>query len=148
MLIYIYFNNVAFWDNKPFLLVPLSFKACILINCLVLGRANTVVQVLNSRQPFFINKTSSPSLYPSPNMTYMGFHHHLLTFNLNPPRVTEIPPLWWFLLIFPYEMIFYIRYIITMMSAPYIENIWWPSMKGCIPWIMNNYLILLLVIYY
>ena len=30
--------------------------------------------------------------------------------------------------------------IITMMSVPYIENIWWPSMKGCVPWIMNNYL--------
>ena len=31
---------------------------------------------------------------------------------------------------------------ITMMSVPYIGNIRWQSMKGCIPWIINNYLLL------
>ena len=38
------------------------------------------------------------------------------------------------------KMIIIDWYIITMMRVPYIENIWWPSMKGCVPWIISNYL--------
>ena len=34
------------------------------------------------------------------------------------------------------------QYVITIMSVPYIGNIRWPSMKGCVPWIINNYLLL------
>ena len=51
-----------------------------------------------------------------------------------------------------YHVVFlHMRYdwcIITMMSVPYIENIWWPSMKGCIPWIIKKYFIIIIYLLY
>ena len=42
----------------------------------------------------------------------------------------------------------YDRYFLTMMIVPYIENIWWPPMKGCIPWIINTTYLYIYTLYY
>jgi hypothetical protein len=86
------FHTAAFLGQQDFLLDPIQLKALFSIYCLVLGRPNIVLQVHNTWQLFSIHKTQFSSLYPSPELTYSGVHHHLLTFHLNTPRVTGIPP--------------------------------------------------------
>ena len=64
---------------------------------------------------------------------------------LGPPLKESSPVSLWYHVVFLH--IRYYRYIIIMMSVPYIGNIWWPSMKGCVPWIINHYLLLSFIYY-
>jgi len=88
----IYFHIAAIWDSKLILLILIWFKAWFMIICLVLGRANIVLQVQSTWEPYPPSHDFFPSHYSSPSLTYRGFTHHHITFHLNPPRVTEIPP--------------------------------------------------------
>jgi hypothetical protein len=85
---------VAFLGQQGFLLVPFWLKACLFIICLVPGKFNIVLQIHNTFTTILHQKDSFPSLFSLPSLTYRGFIGHLLTFHLNPLRVTEISPLW------------------------------------------------------
>ena len=76
----------------------LDYLTCTSIFCLVSGRYNTLLQVHLTLATYPYQQDSYSSHFPLPTSTYRGSIFHYITFYLNPPRVTGIPPCVRFLL--------------------------------------------------